>query len=109
MLPFVRPETRATTLVGHPGDVRKQHAGIAPGGHRTARYRVAGDLLTGKGPYRVVAKLRYQAVPVNLIHTIQRAGWDYGLNAREVADRVIAGGDVIRQVEATIAVDGVRQ
>lgn len=101
-LPFVRPESRPTILYGRPRGARKHRQTIEPGGRRVAKYRVAKDELTGNGPYRVDVKLRYQAVPVNLISAIKSVGFDYGMSPREVADAVIAGGDVIWEKQTEI-------
>ena len=45
VLPFVRPEMRATTLVGHPLGARKHKQTIEPLGHRTATYNVPANKL----------------------------------------------------------------
>ncbi|MCK5377238.1 MAG: hypothetical protein KAJ97_09165, partial [Acidobacteria bacterium] len=104
-LPFIRPESRPTILYGRPRGVRKHRRSIEPGGHRTASYRVSAERLTGNGPYRVVVRLRFQAVPVNLIAAIQSVGFDYGMSPRQVADAVVANGDVIWEREAVIALE----
>jgi hypothetical protein len=101
-LPFVRPEGRPTILYGRPRGVRKHRKSIEPGGHRTATYRVAAHQLTGNEPYRVTVRLRFQAVPVNLVAAIQSVGFDYGMSPREVADAVVTNGDVIWEREAEI-------
>jgi hypothetical protein len=67
-----------------------------------AVYKVEGDALTGAGPYTIDVSLRYQAVPVNLIAAIMGVGFDYGMSPREVADRVVDGGEVIWTRTATV-------
>ncbi len=93
--PFVRPERRPTTLYGRPLGARKHKQTIEPLGRRTARYKVDGDKLTGRGPYDVSVKLIAQMVPVNLIAAIQGAGFDYGMSPKEIADAIVAGSQVI--------------
>jgi hypothetical protein len=105
-LPFVRPEARPSILYGRPKGQRKHRQGIEPGGHRTATYQVAAEQLAGPGPYRIMVRLRYQAVPVNLIAAIQSVGFDFGMSPREVADKVIAGGEVLYERTATVELGG---
>ncbi len=91
VLPFVRPETRATTIYGRPRTARKHKQTIDPLSHRDATYRVDGDHLTGQEPYTVSVRLQAQMVPVNLIAAIQFVGFDYGMSPREVAAGVVDG------------------
>jgi hypothetical protein len=104
-LPFVRPERRPTTLYGRPLGARKHKQTIEPLGSRLARYAVAGDQLSGRGPYEVSVKLIAQMVPVNLIAAIQGAGFDYGMSPRGVADAVVAGSQVIWERRLKIDVE----
>ncbi len=90
-LPFLRPSTRSTILTGRPAGARKHKQNIEPGGKRLARYRVPASALSGAGPYRARFELIAGMVPVNLVHEIAGVGFDYGLSAREIADRVVAG------------------
>ena len=49
-------------------------------------------------------------VPVNLVHSISSVGFDYGMSAREVADAVVEGHQVIHHRTATFPVhEGGRQ
>jgi hypothetical protein len=105
VLPFVRPERRPTTLYGRPLGARKHKQTIEPLGSRLARYAVAGDQLSGRGPYEVSVKLIAQMVPVNLIAAIQGAGFDYGMSPRGVADAVVAGSQVIWERRLKIDVE----
>ena len=102
-LPFIRPSTRSTVLTGQPAAVRIHRKGIEPLGSRWGTYEIDGDALTGKGPYKATIRLIVQSVPVNLIDAIKGVGFDYSMSAREVADAVVAGADVLE--EKTLAFD----
>ncbi len=104
-LPFLRPSTSSTVLTGRPGGARKHKQNIEPGGRRIGRYVVEPEALTGRGPYRVTAELIAGMVPVNLIHEIKDVGFDYGMSAREVAERVVEGHLVLWQKTAEIPLD----
>ena len=101
-LPFTRPETRSLSVLGRPVGARKHKQIIMPGGSRWARYEVPCTKLRGPGPYRVVVQLIAGMVPVNLIREIASAGFDYGLSAREVANRVVAGHEVLHERRLTL-------
>ena len=94
-LPFIRPETRPTTLYGRPLGARKHKQTIEPLGSRVAKYTIDGERLTAPGPYDVSIRLISQMVPVNLIAAIQGAGFDYGMSPKGIADRIVAGSSVI--------------
>ncbi|MGR9105436.1 MAG: multiheme c-type cytochrome [Gammaproteobacteria bacterium] len=94
-LPFVRPSTISTLLLGRPVGVRKQKEIIRSGQHRWADYHVASSALTGAGPYTANVKLIAGMVPVNLVAEIKDVGFDYGMSARQVADKVVAGHTVV--------------
>lgn len=94
-LPFVRPETRPFTVLGRPIAARKHKHNIEVGGSRWAEYHVPARNLTGATPYTVDVALKAQMVPVNLVHRISFAGFDYGLSAAEVARRIVAGTYVV--------------
>ena len=95
-LPFLRPSTRSTHLLGRPVGARKHRATIPPLESRWATYEVKGKALRGsRGPYTANVKLIAQMVPVNLIHEIQDVGFDYFMSPREVADRVVEGAQVL--------------
>lgn len=104
-LPFLRPSTSSTILTGRPGGVRKHKQNIEPGGSRMARYRIPAAALTGGGPYRARFELIAGMVPVNLVHEIAGVGFDYGLSAREIADRVVGGHLVLWQRDLDIDLD----
>ena len=90
-LPFVRPLTQSSILLGRPVNVRKHRRNIEPNGSRWAGYEVPGSRLTGNGPYAANVKLILGMVPVNLIDDIKEVGFDYGMSPRDVAEGVLAG------------------
>jgi hypothetical protein len=100
--PFVRPESRATTIYGRPRGARKHKMTIEPLGKRTADYDVPGDKLEGAGPYTINVKLIAQMVPVNLIAAIQDVGFDYGMSPKEIADRVVEGAHTLYEKQVTV-------
>jgi len=105
-LPFVRPETRATTLYGRPRGARKHKRTIQPLGKRTASYDIPASQLGHNGPYTVDIKLIAQAVPVNLIAAIQRVGFDYGMSPKEIAKREVQGADTLYEKKITVHLRG---
>ena len=90
-LPFVRPLTQSSILLGRPVNVRKHRKSIEPNGSRWALYEIPGSRLTGKGPYAANIKLVLGMVPVNLIDDIKEVGFDYGMSPRDVAEGVLGG------------------
>lgn len=107
--PFVRPETRATTIYGRPRGARKFKQTIEVGGYRTARYYVDGSALTGNGPYKIDIKFISQEIPVNLVAAIQGVGFDYGMSPKEIADGVVSGAMVVRDRTLTVGAKGNKQ
>ncbi len=101
-LPFLRPSTSSTVLTGRPRGARKHKQNIEPLGHRWAKYRIDKAALTGKGPYVATVRLKAGMIPINLIHEIKDVGFDYGMSAREVAERVVAGHLVLWESELRI-------
>ena len=104
-LPFLRPSTRSLILTGESTVERNHRKGIEPLGHRWASYRIDGDALTGKGPYRATIRLIAQMIPVNLVTAIQGVGFDYGMSARAVADAVVAGHEALWERDVTFSID----
>lgn len=95
-LPFLRPSTRATVLLGRPVGARKHRKTINPLSSAWADYRVGSDELAGSsGPYEARIRLIAQMVPVNLIHEIKDVGFDYYMSPREVATAVVDGAQVL--------------
>jgi len=109
VLPFVRPERRATTIFGRPRGARKHKKTIGPLGKRTASYSVEANALTGRAPYRINAKFISQMVPVNLLSAIQGVGFDYGMSPKEIGDAVVAGAQVIRETSLTVGASTARR
>ncbi|MFQ5349269.1 MAG: multiheme c-type cytochrome [Thermoanaerobaculia bacterium] len=100
-LPFLRPSTSSTILTGRPLGARKHKQNIEPLGRRWARYRVAPALLTGRAPYAADIRLVAGMIPVNLVNFIKIVGFDYGMSAKQVAERVVGGHQVLweRRIE----------
>ena len=103
-LPIVRPTTLSLVFAGEPTTERNHRKGIEPLGNRWASYEVEGDALTGKGPYTATVRLNSQMVPVNLITAVQRVGFDYGMSAKDVADAVVEGADILWEKMVTFNV-----
>ena len=104
VLPFVRPETRATTLVGHPLGARKHKQTIEPLGRRTATYAVPANKLKSGEHYKIAIRFIVQMVPVNLVDQIQDAGFDYGMSPADIARRIVDGSVALwtRSAEVTL-------
>ncbi len=94
-LPFLRPSTSSTILTGRPAGARKHKQNIEPLGHRWAKYKLRGPGLNAGAPYSVELRLIAGMIPVNLIYEIKDVGFDYTMSAREVAERVVAGHQVL--------------
>ena len=94
-LPYIRPNTSPGILVAQPIGARKQAKVLPPRSSRWAVYHVPAENLTGQAPYTVNIRFIAQMVPVNLLQEICVTGLDYGLNPREVADRIVKGGHVL--------------
>lgn len=105
-LPFVRPETRPTSIYGRPRGARKFKQTIDPLGNRLAEYRVEGEKLGANFPLKVDVRFVAQMVPVNLIAEIQHVGFDYGMSAKEIADKVVAGAHTVFARSFEIGPDG---
>lgn len=101
-LPFLRPFPMSYTLAGRPVPVRIHRHSIRPGDHRWATYSVGKDRLTGKGPYDINVKLIAPMIPVSLIGTISEMGFEYGMTAKQLADRVVSGHTVIWEYETRL-------
>ncbi len=106
-LPFLRPSTRATVLLGRPVGARKHRVTIPPLKSKWATYKVGDDALRGtQGPYRATIRLVAQMIPVNLIHEIQGVGFDYYMSPREVATAVVEGAQVLYEMEVELEEGG---
>jgi hypothetical protein len=78
---------------------------LAPKDYKWAEYAVDSDLLTGKGPYKAKIDFIAGMAPANLIGAIKGQGFDYAMSAREVADKVAAGYQVLYREEITFKTD----
>lgn len=107
--PFLNPETRSAVILGRHFGARKHRIGIEPNGYRWAEYTVDKSEMTGKGPYKAVIQLKVAMVPVNLINKIKEVGFDYGLSARDIADALVKGHEVIWEREIKFDVDSDQQ
>ncbi|HEX5053687.1 MAG TPA: multiheme c-type cytochrome [Planctomycetota bacterium] len=94
-LPYIRPDPSPVIATGRTGGARTHRVGLPPKGSRWADYAVKGDKLTGKGPYTAHVRMIAGMVPPNLIEEIKDVGFDYGMNARQIADRVVAGRPIL--------------
>ncbi|MBZ0165994.1 MAG: hypothetical protein K8I00_04240, partial [Candidatus Omnitrophica bacterium] len=95
-LPFIRPPTQSTLLLGRPVNSRKHRQTIPPNGYHWAKYRIDSSLLKGHpGPFAAHIKLIAGMVPVNLVYEIQDVGFDYGMSPRDVADAIVAGHQIL--------------
>ncbi len=95
VLPFVRPFTRSLMLTGQPSGARKHRQTLPPLASRVARYEVSKKQLQGKQDIVLTYKLKSAAVPVNLVKEISGVGFDYGMSAAEIADKLVKGHQVI--------------
>ena len=91
VLPFVRPETRATTIVGHPLGARKHKQTIEPLGRQTATYTVPAAKLRSGERYTITISFIAQMIPSNLIDTVKDGGFDYGMSPAGIARAVVNG------------------
>ena len=101
-LPRVLPSTTSLVFSGEPATERNHKKGIEPNGHRWASYSVDSSKLTGNPPYKATVKLMAQAVPVNLITSIQSVGFDFHMTPREVGNELIAGTQMLWKKEVTL-------
>lgn len=90
-LPYVRPATRPFTVLGRTIGARKHKQNIETGGSRIAKYKVSQNQLRGCGPYTVRVQLIAGMVPVNLVHEISGAGFDYYMSAQKIANEIVEG------------------
>lgn len=106
-LPFLRPSTSSTILTGRPPGARKHRQTLPTLGAKWATYTVDADALVGTtGPYFANVKIKSGMVPVNLIHEIEGVGFDYGMSAREVAEKVVAGHVVVQERDLNLSRGG---
>ena len=63
-LPVLRPGAQPISVLNHPPFIRMEAHSIPPLGHKIARYRVPGQLLTERGTYRMSVRLRSRMEPI---------------------------------------------
>lgn len=96
---FLNPEFRSSALLGRHFGARKHRLGIEALGNRFAKYRIKASQLTGAAPYKAVIQLKAGMIPPNLVAEISFLGFDYGLSAREIAEAVVAGHQIVWERE----------
>lgn len=104
-LPRVLPSTTSLVFTGEPATERNHKKGIEPNGHRWAQYKVDASKLTGRGPYKATIMLRAQAVPVNLVTSIQDVGFDYNMTPSQIGMELVAGTQTLWTKTLTFNVD----
>lgn len=102
---FNRPASTPTIATGRPPGARIHRVGLPPNSSRWADYAVKPDELT-VGPYSVKVRMIAGMVPVNLIEAIHTLGFDYGMNPRQVGDRVVAGRPLLWEAEFSLEHSG---
>ena len=85
-----------------PRGARKHKQVILPAQFRWADYAVSKSELNGNGPYTAEIELVAQMVPVNLIAEISFMGFEYGMSAKDVANNVVEGAQVLWRRELTL-------
>lgn len=106
-LPFARPDPRPSILLGRPLGARVHRKGVRPGDNRWAKYHVDRDALEGSTPpYNINVKLIAGMVPVNLVHEVSEVGFDFMMTPRQVADRLVAGHQVLWEKEVVVEPGG---
>ncbi len=105
-LPFTRPSPTPTISTGRPVGARTHRVGLPPLGSRWADYKVSADELTGAGPYTAKVRMIAGMVPINLVHEIRHVGFDYGMNPRQIGDRVVAGRQILWEGSFPLAQEG---
>jgi hypothetical protein len=86
---FMRPSDNPSLLFGGIRDLRLQKKSIEALGTRWASYQVNPDALTGKRPYLLNIKLVAGQLPPHLINAIADVGFEYGLTARSIGDKLV--------------------
>jgi len=86
---YMRPSATPAVLFDGIRDLRLQKKGIEALGHRWASYHVDSKRLTGRRPYTANIKLVAGQLPPHLINGISRVGFEYGLSARDIGDKLV--------------------
>lgn len=102
-LPFLRPSTISTVLLGRPARTRKHRQVLVPLSGKWPEYEISRSRLKrSRGPYKANIKLIAAMVPVNLVNEIKDVGFDYNMSPRQVADGVVAGHVVLWEYDFTL-------
>ena len=86
---FMRPSDTPSLLMGGIRDLRLQKKSIEALGNRWAHYQIGREQLTGRKPYHLNIKLVAGQLPPHLINAISGAGFEYGLTARSIGDKLV--------------------
>jgi hypothetical protein len=105
MLPFLRPYTMSWTLTGRPLGVRIHRHGIQVGDERATRYTFDLSQLDPEETYTIDVSLVAPMIPTSLIGTIAEMGFEYGMTAKQLADRVVSGHMPIWHYQTTLSAD----
>ncbi len=108
-LPFPRPTPAPVIATGRPPGARTHRVGLPPNGSRWADYSVKAEELTGVGPYTAKVRMIAGMVPINLVHEIRHVGFDYGMNPRQIGDRVVEGRPLLWEGEFSLSNKGAVQ
>ena len=105
-LPYIRPATRPFTVLGRPVGARKHKQNLEVDGIRTAKYHMTHNQIRGPGVYTIRVQLIAGMVPINLVHEIADAGFDYGMSAKDIADGIVDGHMILYERLKTVRVKG---
>jgi hypothetical protein len=105
-LPYIRPDPNPVIATGRTGGARTHRVSMPPKASRWPKYVIKPSQLTGKAPYTARVRMIAGMVPPNLIDVIKVVGFDYGMNARQVADRVVAGRQLLYEGEFSLSTTG---
>src|SRR5690606_25240026 len=102
-LPFLRPSTRSTALLGRHVGVRKHRRTIPLLTSLWPEYEVSRSELAGsRAPYTANVKLIAQMVTVNIIPEIQGVGFDYNMSPRDIAEGIVNGAMTLYHRDAEL-------
>ena len=99
---FMRPSETPAVLFGGISDLRLQKQSIEVLGTRWANYEVDEDELDGARPFKVNVKLVAGQLPPHLINAISGVGFEYGLTARSLGDKIVDLYRVLWEKEVVI-------
>ncbi|MGH8548717.1 MAG: c-type cytochrome [Methylococcales bacterium] len=86
---FMRPSDTPSLLFGGVRELRLQKKSIEALGNRFASYDLDPELLSGQKPYRLGVKLVAGQLPPHLIQAISGAGFEYGLSAQAIGNKLV--------------------